>query len=73
MANETNATQTIILGRFELFGAGYAEGENLIANLRKVTPEDIQRVCAEMISNIQFVLIGNPEKLDIEAFLAELN
>jgi zinc protease len=67
--NETNQSQAAVLTRFELSGAGYDEIDRFIDKLMKVTPEDIQSVANKYISNLQFVLIGNPESLEVKNFM----
>ncbi len=66
---ETNASQADMLARYELSGKGYEEGTKLMENIRKVTAEDIQKVCNEYIHNLQFVLIGNPVSLQLNPFM----
>jgi predicted Zn-dependent peptidase len=69
LGNETNQSQAGVLTRFELAGAGYEEMDRFIEKLMKVTPEDIQSVANKYMSNLQFVLIGNPETLEIKSFM----
>jgi predicted Zn-dependent peptidase len=69
LGNETNQSQAGVLTRFELSGAGYEEADRFIEKLMKVTPGDIQSVANKYMSNLQFVLIGNPESLEIKNFM----
>ena len=66
---ETNASQANTLARYELSGQGYEKATELMENIRKVTAEDIQKVCNEYIHNLQFVLIGNPPSLQLSPFM----
>jgi zinc protease len=65
---ETNASQAEFLARYELSGAGYIKAENYLENIRKVTPEAIQKVCQKYMHNFQFVLLGNPGELKLATF-----
>jgi len=67
--NETNQNQATVLTLFELSGSGYEETDKFIDKLMKVTPKDIQMVANKYINNLQFVLIGNPESLEVRNFM----
>ena len=69
LRNETNRSQAGLLARYELSGAGYQEADKFIADVKKVTPDDVQNACKKYIKNLQFVLIGNPEILEIKNFV----
>ncbi|MCZ6704157.1 MAG: hypothetical protein O6940_14100 [Ignavibacteria bacterium] len=69
MGNETNQNQAAVLTSLELSGAGYEEIDRFIDKLMKVTPEDIQSVANKYINNLQFVLIGNPQSLEVKNFM----
>ena len=69
LGNETNQNQAGVLTRLELSGAGYDEFDRFIDKLMKVTPEDIQSVANKYMNNLQFVLIGNPESLEVKNFM----
>ena len=66
---ETNGSQANLLARYELSGAGYMNAEKFLENIRKVTPEAIQKVCQKYMHNIQFVLLGNPAELKLAPFM----
>lgn len=66
---ETNASQADVLARYELAGRGYEEAMKLIDNIRKVTPEEIQKVWKEYAQNLQFVIIGSPGSLQLAPFM----
>jgi len=67
--NETNQNQATVLTFFELSGSGYEETNKFIEKLMKVTPKDIQSVATKYMNNLQFVLIGNPESLEVRNFM----
>ena len=69
MRNETFSQQAGLLARYELSGAGYKDADRYLNFVKKVTPDDIQRVCKEYIKNLQYVLIGNPASLEIKDFV----
>jgi len=62
MGEETNDSQAEELGRYELVGGGYANAQRMVADMEKVTPNDIQRVARKYIKNIDFVMLGDPQK-----------
>jgi len=62
-------TKAAVLTSLELSGAGYEEIDRFIDKLMKVTPEDIQSVANKYINNLQFVLIGNPQTLEVKNFM----
>jgi zinc protease len=66
---ETNGSQADLLARYELSGAGYMKGETYLESIRKVTPEEIQKVCQKYMHNLQFVLLGNPGELKLAPFM----
>ena len=68
--NETNAAQAQFLATFELSGLGWQAGDNYIANVRKVTAQDIMRVANKYMHNFQFVILGNPKLIDEKTFTA---
>ncbi len=68
MNMETNATQAALLARYELAGAGYVKAEQFLENIRKVTPEDIRKVCQKYMHNFQFVILGSPGELKLAPF-----
>jgi len=68
LQNETNAAQASFLARYELAGLGWQASEKFVENMKKVTPEDVKRVAQEYIKDIQFVVIGDPAKIDEKVF-----
>ena len=68
LQNETNAAQASFLARYELAGLGWQASEKFVENMKKVTPEDVERVAQKYIKDIQFVVIGDPAKIDEKVF-----
>lgn len=69
LRSESNQSQAASLAQYELSGAGYEEAAKFVDNVKKVTPEEIQKVCKKYIENLQFVLIGNPRSLEVRNFM----
>lgn len=68
LQNESNAAQAEFLARFELAGLGWRQSEKFNKNRKKTTPEQVMAVTQKYISNIQFVVIGDPAKIDQKLF-----
>ncbi|MGH7599492.1 MAG: M16 family metallopeptidase [bacterium] len=68
LQNESNAAQAEFLARFELAGLGWRQSEKFNKNRKKTTPEQVMAVAQKYISNIQFVVIGDPAKIDQKLF-----
>jgi zinc protease len=68
LQNETNASQAAFLARYELAGLGWQQSEKFVDNMKKVTPEQVRQVAQKYINNIQFVVIGDPAKIDQKSF-----
>lgn len=71
LENETNLAQATFLGRFELSGAGWKASEKFVKNRLKVTPEQIMEAALRYVNNIQFVVIGDPAKIDEKVFTSQ--
>jgi zinc protease len=69
LEQETNAAQAGALARDELIGGGWRSSTNLLERLRAVTPQDVRRVANTYMRNFQFVVLGNPSKIDRQVFL----
>jgi len=69
MGKETNQAQANALAFYELAGIGYNRVSKFLTYVNKVTPKDIQDVAQKYMKNLQFVLIGNPETLEIASFM----
>jgi zinc protease len=68
---ETNAAQAAALARDELIGGGWQNGLNLLEKVRAVTPQDVRRVANTYMRNLQFVVLGNPQKIDRQVFVRQ--
>jgi zinc protease len=62
--NETNAAQADFLARSELYGGDYKEADRFVDELKRVLPEDIQRVARRYMKGFRFAYVGDPSKLN---------
>ena len=62
--NETNAAQADFLARSELYEGDYKEADRFVDELKRVTPEDIQRVARKYMKGFRFAYVGDPSKLN---------
>jgi len=69
LGQETNQTQANSLAGYELGGIGYKELDTFIDHANKVSAADIQNVAKKYMKNLQFVLVGNPEMLDVNTYM----
>jgi len=69
LGEETNQSQANSLAFYELAGIGYEERANFIKHVNKVSSADIQNAAQKYMKNLQFVLIGNPETLDVNTYM----
>ncbi len=69
LGNETNQAQANALAFYELAGIGYKGVGEFLKQVNKVNSKDIQDVAQKYMKNLQFVLIGNPDKLEIKSFM----
>jgi zinc protease len=70
LENETNASQAAFLARFELAGLGWRASEKFVKNRQKVTPDQVMRAAQKYMNNFQFVIIGDPAKIDQKLFMS---
>ena len=68
---ETNAAQAGELARYELIGGGWRNSAALLDRLRAVTPQDVRRVANTYMKNLQFIVVGDPAKIDRQIFLRQ--
>ena len=61
--NETNSDQATFLARTELYRGDYRLASHFVDELRKVTPEDIQRVSRQYLTGITMAYIGDPRRI----------
>ena len=69
---ETNAAQAGELAKYELVGGGWRNSGVLLDRLRAVTPQDVRRVANTYMRNLQFIVVGDPAKIDRKIFLQNL-
>jgi predicted Zn-dependent peptidase len=65
---ETNDAQAARLAEYELLGGGWRNALTWLDQVRKVKPEDINRVAKTYLRNFHFAAIGNPAYFDRELF-----
>jgi zinc protease len=68
---ETNSAQASRLGEYELLGGGWRRALTWIEDVRKVTPDDLQRVANTYLRNFHFAVIGDARAFDRELFLSK--
>ena len=64
LKNETNSDQANVLARAELYQGDYRAADRFMAQLRRVTPADIERVAKKYLNNFRFAFVGDTTKLD---------
>jgi len=64
LKNETNADQANVLARAEVFEGDYREADRFMANLQKVTPDDVRRAARDYLKDFRFAYVGDASKLD---------
>lgn len=69
LGQETNAAQAVELARYELNGNGWRDSFEFLNNVKRVTPEDVQRVAQKYMKNLRFVVLGNPASINRQIFL----
>jgi zinc protease len=71
MGQETNGAQAGSLAVAELLGGGWRTADQFIARIRAVTPVDVRRAAALYMRSLQFVVLGDPAKIDRRVFLQQ--
>lgn len=66
---QSNAAQASLLGQWHLRG-GREHADVHLARLAEVTAEDVSRVLQRYVSNIQFVVVGDPAAVDSALFMS---
>lgn len=61
--NETNSDQATFLARSELYRGDWRLASRFVDELRKVTPEDVQRVSRQYLSGITMAYVGDPRRI----------
>lgn len=69
--NETNLAQANFLARFELAGLGWKASKKFVKNRQNVTPEQLLEAANKYINHFQFVVIGDPAKIDTQLFTSK--
>jgi predicted Zn-dependent peptidase len=69
--NQTSASQAGRIALYELIGGGWRNGESRFDRLRAVTPADVQRVARQYMHDIQFVVLGDPARVNKDVFTAQ--
>ena len=72
LTEETNAAQAGDLAEDELLGGGWRNGGTFLDRVRAVTPADVRRVASTYMRNIQFVVLGDPSRIDRQIFTRQL-
>lgn len=68
MGLQTNSTQNGALATWTLVAGDRLRADDHIEQLRAVTPDDVSRVLAQYVRNVQWVVIGDPAEVDAELF-----
>ncbi|MGI9035367.1 MAG: M16 family metallopeptidase [Pyrinomonadaceae bacterium] len=69
LGQETDAAQAVELAKYELIGGGWRNSFEFLSRVREVTPADVQRVAQKYMTNLRFVVLGNPASIDRQIFL----
>lgn len=62
--NETNAAQADFLARSQLYRGDFRVAERFMDEIRRVTPEDVQRVARKYMTGFRFAYVGDPRRLN---------
>ncbi|MBC8032014.1 MAG: insulinase family protein [Pyrinomonadaceae bacterium] len=71
LGQETNAAQAGDLAQYELLGGGWRNSAVFLERLGAVTPADVKRVANTYMRNIRFVVLGNPQSVDVRVFTGQ--
>lgn len=69
LGQETDAAQAVELARYELIGGGWHNSFEFLNRVKDVTAADIQKVAQKYMTNLRFVVLGNPASIDRQIFL----
>lgn len=61
--NETDAAQADFLARAQLYRGDWRAADRFVDELRRVTPDDVQRVARQYIHDVRFVYIGDSTRV----------
>lgn len=70
LGQETNAAQAAELARYELIGGGWRNAFEFLNRIRAVKSGDVRNVANKYMRNIRFVVVGNPQAVDKNVFIA---
>lgn len=70
LKNETNGDQATFLARAQIYQGDYRLASRFVADLRKVRPEDVQRVARSYMHDFRFVYLGNRSALNADLLSA---
>jgi zinc protease len=62
--NETSGAQADFLARAQLYQGDFKAGERFVADLSRVTGEDVRRVATTWMTKIRFAYVGNPSQVN---------
>ena len=62
--NETNAAQADFLARSQLYRGDFRLAERFMDEIRRVTPEDVQRVARKYMIGFRFAYVGDARRLN---------
>lgn len=62
ITQQTNASQAEALGQYELLGGGWANADVIVERMQKVSPDEVRKVAQAYIHNVDFVMLGDPQK-----------
>ena len=69
LQNETMQAQAGFLASDELFAGSWERSRDFVARLEALTPADVQRVAQRMLRHIQYVVLGDPARVDPAAYV----
>ena len=67
---ETNDAQAAKLAEYELLGGGWKRDDTWIAEVNRVTPEDVSRVSRKYLKNFHFAVLGDKRQFDRDLFMS---
>lgn len=68
--NETNDAQADFLARSQLYRGDYKAADRFVDELKRVTPQAVQRVARKYMKGMQFAYVGDPSQVHKELITA---
>lgn len=68
--NETNDAQADFLARSQLYRGDYRAADKFVDELKRVTPQAVQRVARKYMKGMQFAYVGDPSQVHKELITA---